>query len=249
MRVFTSPVLTPVGLFVALMALAGCDTTGPVAPPKPGTKPVLSTKECQPSRVRNCYFRNSPVTLTGDPVTLPGRPYPFFRTARALDFVDAEGREWRAPQATLTDGASIPPYLVPIVGDPTKPEFANAAAVHDAYCGIGNEEGTNYHKAPWQSVHRMFYDTLIVGGTPVPRAQLMFAAVWLGGPRWDAASGRNDRSLDVMSASIRVQAVAETRAFIAREKPDLNRLIGYLEWQENAMRWRAEAIGAPAAPP
>lgn len=239
-------------LLIAGLILLGCSPAS-VIPPKPApgtgtdpgtgtvpdTGPVLSTKECQPSRSRTCYFRNSPVALIGDPILLPGRPYPFRRTAQQLDFVDADGAEWAAPADTLTDGASIPPFLVPIVGDPTLPEFANAAAVHDAYCGVGNEMGENYQKAPWQAVHRMFYDTLIVGGTSVPKAQLMFSAVWLGGPRWAEAGARNDRSLAAVSRSVQTKAVLETKAFIDKESPDLDELLRYLEWQEDAMRWEA----------
>jgi len=44
--------------------------------------------------------------------------------------------------------------------------FINAATIHDAYCGVGNQNGTYYNAAPWPKVHRMFYDALRVGGEP-----------------------------------------------------------------------------------
>lgn len=207
-----------------------------------------ATKECGGAEALGCYFSNSPVALDDEPVKLPGRPYTFFRTARGLTFVDGTGKSWNAPDATLTDGASIPPLFVPIVGSPRTPEFANAAAVHDAYCGIGNEQGTSYHRASWQEVHRMFYDTLVVGGTPQPKAQLMFAAVWLGGPRWYPTDGRADTTLDRLPAPIKTRAMIETKAFIAREGPDMAGLIRYLKWQEKEMAWEAEVIGWRKAP-
>jgi hypothetical protein len=181
--------------------------------------------------------------LEAKPVTLPGRPYTFFPTARSLSFVDGAGREWRAPKATLTDGASIPPVFVPIVGSPRTPEFANAAAMHDAYCGVGNDRQLVYHAAPWQDVHRMFYDTLIVGGTDPIKAKIMFAAVWLGGPRWNPLDGKDDTRNVRVPANIQADIMIETKSFIEREKPEMPRLISYLEWQDKKMMWRSNGPG------
>lgn len=206
-------------------------------------KIVAATKDCGTERSGGCYFTDSPVALEGKAITLPGRPYVFFPTARGMRFVDGASREWTAPKATLTDGASIPPVFVPIVGSPRTTEFANAAAMHDAYCGIGNETGTSYHAAPWQEVHRMFYDTLVVGGTPAPKAQLMFAAVWLGGPRWHPHDGSLDRRLDRISDPVKTRALSETKAFIARETPDIDRLVSYLVWKDHEMQVWADLPG------
>lgn len=186
-----------------------------------------------------CVFRNAPVRLQPVAVDLPGRPYRFFPTAAALTFVDGAGREWLAPKATLTDGASIPPVFVSVVGDPTAPEFATAATLHDAYCGIGNEAGAVYHSLPWQDVHRMFYDSLVVSGTPVRKAQLMFSAVWLGGPRWNPVSRRDDSRMDRMPDNLQKDILIETASFIDREKPDMATLVSYLEWQEKKLEWRS----------
>lgn len=131
-----------------------------------------------------CRFENSPVKLVPEPVRLPRRSLVFYPTAEPLVFVDGRGRDWVAPERTLTDGASIPQMFISIIGMPTSREFANAAVVHDAYCGVGNEEGSKFHTAPWREVHRMFYDALRVGGTPEPKAKVMYAAVYLAGPRW-----------------------------------------------------------------
>ena len=142
--------------FLPLLALGAC--VSPEGRLQGGAQIAASTADCAGAA---CYFRNSPVALQPKPVTIPGRPYEFYPTARELAFIDGGGRDWVAPTATLTDGASIPPVFVPIVGSPRTREFANAAALHDAWCGIGNEDGANYHKATWQEVHRMFYDTLV----------------------------------------------------------------------------------------
>lgn len=144
---------------------------------------------CRGSSAPRCRFVNSPVRLAPEPVRLPRRPLVFYPTAEPLAFVDGRGREWVAPERTLTDGASIPRAFISIIGAPKSREFANAGAMHDAYCGIGNEAGPNYHAAPWREVHRMFYDALRVGGTPEIKAKVMYASVYLGGPRWPQGEG------------------------------------------------------------
>lgn len=207
---------------------------------------AAATKECVGAGSAACYFKNSPVQLQDKPVTLPGRPYTFYPTARGLAFVDGAGRDWSAPRDTLTDGASIPPVFVAIVGSPRTPEFANAAAVHDAYCGVGNEGGTVYHAAPWQAVHRMFYDTLIVGGTDPTKAKVMFAAVWLGGPRWNPLDGTENTINSRVPNNIQADIMIETKSFIEREKPDMDRLLSYLNWQEKKMMWRTNGFKAKA---
>jgi len=174
-------------LIPALFLTAACALPGGTSRTNTGHNdvPLLS---CDGSSSGICAFINSPVRLGVKPVNLPSRKFPFFNTIDALEFVDAGSAKWIAPADTLTDGASIPPIFIKMIGAPTSREFVNAAAVHDAYCGIGNEEGSYYHGAIWQNVHRMFYDALRVGGTPPLKAKIMFAAVYIGGPRWGGST-------------------------------------------------------------
>lgn len=237
-------------LFIAAVAfgsLASCvQTQADLASARvPG-----SPAECVAPASSACYFRNSPVKLLPERVRIPGRPLDFFPTAARLEFVDGRSKTWVAPVRTLTDGASIPQIFVPIVGQPQDPTFVNAAAVHDAYCGIGNEAGPVYHSVPWQDVHQMFYDTLVVGGTPVPKAQLMFAAVWLGGPRWYPRQRTPDVSMELLPAALRLAAMVETRNFIDASKPTLPQLILYLNWKEWEMKQMiSRKSGATPIPP
>ncbi|MCC1492191.1 DUF1353 domain-containing protein [Cognatishimia sp. F0-27] len=174
-----------------------------------------------------CTFDQSPLRVLPEPVTIPKRPYQFFPTAEPLTFIDPNGRQWIAPRRTLTDGASIPPIFVSIVGDPTDPSFINAAAVHDAYCGIGNETGARYHDGTWQDVHKMFFDGLITGGTEEVTAKLMFAAVWLGGPRWQTTRGLNHVPAPRMQKAMR-----QTKSFVESSNPPFGALLRYLGAQE-----------------
>lgn len=225
---------------IAALCLAGC-VPDPAALKRAEANSGL--KECPSGTAGACFFVNSPVRLGGEVVRLPGRPYAFHETTQDLRFVDGAGRAWQAPGKTLTDGASIPPLFVPLVGDPRTPEFLNAAAMHDAYCGIGNEKGPNYHRGTWQEVHRMFHDTLVVSGTNPVKAKVMFAAVWLGGPRWNPVTGNPDLSRALAPDAIKMAAMVQTKAFIERENPGMADLIDYLEWQDRQIDRRANAIG------
>lgn len=228
----------------ALRGLALCLFLPLVACTSPATQLANSSaldrgSECLGAASAICFFTNSPVRLVPEPVNLASRSANFYPTAQRLEFVDGARRKWVADTRTLTDGASIPPIFIPLVGDPRSPEFTNAAAVHDAYCGIGNEDGPAYHADTWQNVHRMFYDTLIVGGTPEIKAKVMFAAVWLGGPRWGVLEG----SLANVPDKFRIEAMRGTKGFIEATNPTIPRLIEYLAWREGVMRRRAAVDG------
>ncbi|MBV7394145.1 DUF1353 domain-containing protein [Mameliella sediminis] len=226
-------------LSVCALALAACDPTTYIAQSSRADAPEIS---CLTQPKGGCVFSQSPLRVLDEPVEIPKRPYKFFPTAEPLNFVDAKGGQWNAPPRTLTDGASIPKIFVSIVGDPTSPEFINAAAVHDAYCGIGNEDGPMYHRAKWEDVHVMFYDGLIVGGTPEIRAKIMFAAVWLGGPRWKDPTGGvvstqgqgGGRGVAYVNPMDRVPvrekqaAMRRVKSYIEGTRPPLPRLIRYL---------------------
>ena len=170
-------------LFVLLLGLAACS--------QPVTKSATNahdlavpTASCESADQPICTFFNAPLTLLTTPIRLLFRKETFYPTANELEFIDSTQKIWIAPKGTLTDGASIPRAFVPMVGEPTSKEFVNAAAIHDAYCGVGNDDLAQYHSDRWQNVHRMFYDALRVGGTPPKKAKIMFAAVYIGGPRW-----------------------------------------------------------------
>ena len=213
-------------LSLACVALSGCAFLP--APDRLGLVETLDVT-CE-TRPDGCSFDQSPLRVLPQPVTLPRRPLTFFPTADPLTFRDPHGVAWVAPRRTLTDGASIPLIFVPIIGKPTAPEYVNAAAVHDAYCGVGNEQGENFHQANWEDVHRMFYDALITGGTPPIRAKLMFAAVWLGGPRWETYL-----QLDHIPVGRLQQAMRSTQSFIARNDPTMQQLLNYLTRQQKIL--------------
>lgn len=178
-----------------------------------------------------CRFAGVPMRAEGHPIFLSGRPLPFHPLVGRVDFVDSDGAQWTAPERTLTDGASIPTIFTPLVGAPLQREFQMAAALHDAYCGIGNETLETFQSRPWQEVHRMFYDALLVGGTPPQRAKIMYAAVYLGGPRWDDP----DRMLDDMPKDMMRHELEAGVHWIMAEDPDHAEIAAWFDKREPAM--------------
>jgi len=118
------------------------------------------------------FYPNRPLRLR-DLIPPDGR-----RFALEKDFVyeDTEGVAWLAPTDLLTDGATIPSVVWSVIGGPWDGLYREAAVVHDAYC-CGQT-------APWQDVHRMFYEAMRCSGVGSVQAKTMFYAVWLAGPRW-----------------------------------------------------------------
>ena len=214
-------------LLAALSVLGGCVATEADL----ARKSIANSAECLTG---TCRFDNTPLRLQPEKVRIRGRLYDFNRLSAPLQFTDGEGRKWLAPEETLTDGASIPAVFVPIIGQPREPKFANAAALHDAYCGIGNEDGPVYHAKTWQEVHRLLYDALVASGTDPTKAKIMFAAVWLGGPRW-YVDGRSDSSVAVVSPDIKIEALRKTTAFIRETRPEMPELIDFLLIMERGM--------------
>lgn len=81
-------------------------------------------------------------------------------------------------QSGTTDGASIPLWAQPVIGDAYDPSFLKAAIVHDHYCYQEN------HVRTWRQTHRMFYDALNDLGVDPIKAKIMYFAVYWRGPRW-----------------------------------------------------------------
>lgn len=178
------------------LILSACMATPtPEAPPQPKPPaPVNQVKgeldACLSPLPGRCRFRELPLDLDAQAVSFPGQEYRYQRMLRSLGFVDSNGQDWVAPAGTYTDGATIPGLAAALLGGPRNPRYIAAAAVHDAYCGEVNRDGPVYQTRPWPEVHRMFYEGLLAGGTSTARAQLMYAAVWLGGPRWTVDAAR-----------------------------------------------------------
>lgn len=178
-----------------------------------------------------CKIEGGPIQMSGTPVFLPPKQQAFFPTSADIRFTDAQGVEWIAPSGTLSDGASIPHIFMPVVGDRQSREFLLAAALHDAYCGIGNDALATFQTRSWEDVHRMFFDALVAGGTDPKKARIMFSAVYLGGPRWDDPS--RDLS-NVPEDALRLE-LEWCLKWIEKTDPSLLEIEGWMTRRESAL--------------
>lgn len=170
---------------VLMTLLTGCDRNR--STDKIGSEPAPPTAEVgvfEPAEAALGAVEGSELRVLTEPLVFTGR----------------NGTKWTAPKGTLTDGASIPHAALPLIGDRFDSRYLNAAIVHDAYSQTDNELVTaeQYRRRSWQSTHRMFFDACLTGGTPLLLAKTMYAAVLIGGPRWEVdrqepSSGQNAR--------------------------------------------------------
>jgi hypothetical protein len=178
-----------------------------------------------------CRFSGGPLEMAGAPVFLPEFQQAFLPTSQQVEFVDAAGQVWTAPPRTLTDGATIPTLFAPLVGDRQSVEFLMAAALHDAYCGVGNEALHTFQARSWEEVHRMFFEALLVAGTPPKKAKLMFAAVYLGGPRWNDA----ERSLEGVAEDDLLRELDWCLRWIEENDPSADEIVTWMRDREMAL--------------
>lgn len=92
-------------------------------------------------------------------------------------YIAPQGKLWRAHRGSIVDGASIPQALWSMIGGPFEGKYRNASVVHDVAC----DEMTQ----PWTEVHLMFYNACRCGGVNERTAKIMYAGVYLWGPRWE----------------------------------------------------------------
>lgn len=151
-----------------------------------------------------------------------------------LVFVDSAGVEWVAPRGTRTDGASVPRLALPVTDGRFDKAFLKAAVIHDAYCQSDNEAvcPDQYRSRRWREVHRMFYEASIAGGASEEIALVMFAAVWLGGPRWNDP----EHSLDEVPAERLEAEFAACKDWIGRESPTVQEVEAWMDRREPALR-------------
>lgn len=120
-----------------------------------------------------------------------------FMLLEEFHYTDPAGLKWTAPKGAHADGASIPRPLWSILGGPLEGRYRDSSIIHDFYC-------SKRHR-PWRSVHRVFFDGMITSGVPKRMANVLYAGVYVGGPRWTDMDIHNAR----IAAGSRGYSVAE----------------------------------------
>ena len=132
----------------------------------------------------------------------PGNPNRKMKLLESFEYVDPDSTSWLVPKNTVVDGASIPRFFWRVIGSPFVGNYREASVVHDYYCEIRTR--------PWKKVHKMFYFASLTGGVSEVKAKVMYAAVYVGGPRWETKvitiqpqTHRSSRSTDEAGSSPR----------------------------------------------
>lgn len=102
---------------------------------------------------------------------------------KPYSYVDSCGLVWDVPAGAKVDGATIPQIFWSITGGPFEGRFRNASVIHDWFCDTKSR--------PWRNVHRMFLEGMLTAGVAPAKAKIMYAAVMVGGPKWDIVNRRN----------------------------------------------------------
>jgi hypothetical protein len=145
------------------------------------------------------------------------------RLGQNFGFIDQSGTGWQARKGLVTDGASIPSWARPLVGQPFEKSFIKAAVIHDHYC--------DRHVRKWRQTHRVFYEALRASNVPKGKAGIMYFAVLVGGPKWvklikGKKCGLGDTcvfQLDVASTIPNAQlTIDETGGLVAARPPEFD---------------------------
>jgi len=85
-------------------------------------------------------------------------------------------RTVKIPSGFVSDAASIPRLLWPLIGHPFYGQTLLAAIVHDYLC----------FDRPWSArqAHRAFYDIALISKESKARALTMYRGIQIGGPKW-----------------------------------------------------------------
>lgn len=137
-----------------------------------------------------------------------------FEVRQPFAYIDPAGKRWPVPKGAKTNCASVPRAAWSIF-PPCAGRHLKAAVVHDYYCVTRSRA--------WQAVHRMFFDALLASGISRSSANIMYAAVYMFGPKW-SPDGRKTRGSFAPSEAEQKEKLKAMEAWIKANKPSLEEI-------------------------
>jgi len=113
------------------------------------------------------------------------------RLEERFGYIDPNGLHWDVPTGYVTDGATIPPGLKPIVGSSWNRHYIRAAVIHDYYIDVAKQTVSA------KAVHRAFFHALLASGVQPYWAYWMFRAVSKYGPQWKTIDLARNRQIRI----------------------------------------------------
>ena len=100
-----------------------------------------------------------------------------FKLKNNIKYISSKGKEIiRVVKGFEFDGATIPKVLAPLAGCRHDEKYLKAALIHDKLCVSRELE--------WKRTHELFKEVLIETGVNKFKANLLYTAILLGGPKW-----------------------------------------------------------------
>lgn len=138
-------------------------------------------------------------------------------------YIDPYSKPWVAKSGSVTNGASIPRLFWTIVGSPLTGKYRYSAIIHDAACEEMQES--------WEDVHLAFYWGCRSQGIPEPQANMLYAAVYHFGPRWETEFFTEVREINLADGSVETVPVSRRMSTPILRDPvvDENKAIEFIK--------------------
>jgi hypothetical protein len=123
------------------------------------------------------------IFIPNEPKFTPVKPIgkKSWRLDNELTYYDPLGNAWTAPKDTLTDFASIPRILQPLIGEADDPRYIKASVVHDYFCEKADKSKTSKDRHEYRvQIDWMFYHACVCGGCSSAFAQKLLLGVRIG---------------------------------------------------------------------
>jgi len=125
-------------------------------------------------------------------------------------YVSPELDRWTAAGGYVTDGASIPRGLWPIVGRPFDGEYLHAAVIHDFFCD------ENPRTRTWEDTHLMFHHACRCAGVSAFQAKLLYGGVYFFGPRWSTPGAGPPGAFASARAEATIRTSSEWKQLVSK---------------------------------
>ncbi|WP_299155136.1 DUF1353 domain-containing protein [uncultured Tateyamaria sp.] len=141
--------------------------------------------------------------LSQNAVPCPTEWFDEYATCRTLVkefgyYDNIQGLGFAAPKDTITDGASIPEFLIPVIGERYRKEFSRAATIHDWYV---HRVGLNNGEYSYFKIQRMFYHALLDSNVDPFKAKAMYLAVLVGANKYTLRIDTPPQQCEVVEAN------------------------------------------------
>ena len=127
----------------------------------------------------------------GDLILRPLEDGRLMQLIHEFGYQDSSGTRWTVPKDTKVDGASIPPAAWPFIGGPWEGRYRAASVIHDYFC--------DKRTRTMAATHKVFHQAMLTSRVEKWRADVMYTAVKIGGPKWSDTVVHNNQLSQIVN--------------------------------------------------